>query len=251
MGNWKDQQLNKWLLQLDKPLSPSRTWYWRRLRLKLDTLVRQAVMARKDHGVLLDYGGGLAPLSRHWAVDFPEWKVLLSDLSEGDLRTVQLLENSPACVILHAEQPAIRTASLDVISCSEVVEHLPQPEKLLHDFFDWLKPGGELVLTTPNGGHPLVPNDTTTNEDNRDLLATNEVGFGHISVYSTKQWMVWLEDAGFEMVTPHRGALLFGGPKWDSPLRMCILMCAELVLDTLRVWNWSESSIIRARKSLR
>ena len=95
MSDWKSQQLNKWLLQLDKPLSLSRAWYWRRLRFKLDALVRQAVLARKYHGVVLDSGGGMAPMFRYW-----------------------------------------------------MVEHLPQPEKLPHDFFEWLKPRGELVSNT-------------------------------------------------------------------------------------------------------
>lgn len=245
---WQSRQLRKWMTQAEKSVSPSRSWYWYRLRHQLDALVRASVAGAGASGVLLDYGGGLAPLSRHWHRDFPGWRVILSDLSEDDLRTVGLLDEPPLRVVLHADQPAISSASLDVIACSEVVEHLPDPEALLRDFHDWLKPGGELVLTTPNGGHPLVRKDTTTEEDNRDPLATNQVGFGHISVHATRQWMAWLEEIGFEAVTPLRGALLFGGSKWDGVLRMLLLMGAEALLDLLHAWNWSESAIIRARK---
>ncbi len=37
--------------------------------------------------------------------------------------------------------------------CSEVVEHLLQPERMLKEIHRILKPGGTLILTTPNYGH--------------------------------------------------------------------------------------------------
>lgn len=248
MAEWQESQLRKWVAQTDKRVSPSRGWYWHRLHSRLDALVRQAIREKGDHGVLLDYGGGLAPLSRHWHRDYPGWSVIVSDLSENDLRTIGLLESPPQRVVLHAEQPAIRPGSLDIIYCSEVVEHLPEPERLLADFFRWLKPGGVLVMSTPNGGHPLVKSQEGEQEGSKELLATNSVGFGHISVHPTLRWMAWLEHCGFGGIAPYRGALLFGSDKWDSAPRLWIVMMAEMVLDMFRAWNWSESTIIRACK---
>lgn len=40
-------------------------------------------------------------------------------------------------------------ASFDVILCSEVFEHLPDPLKALDEFARLLKPGGKLILTAP------------------------------------------------------------------------------------------------------
>lgn len=40
-------------------------------------------------------------------------------------------------------------ASFDVILCSEVLEHLPDPQKALAEFHRLLKPDGKLVLTAP------------------------------------------------------------------------------------------------------
>jgi len=248
MTDWRERQLGKWMAQTEKRVSPSRSWYWHRLHSRLDALVREAIAESGRPGVLLDYGGGLAPLSRHWHRDFPDWKMILSDLSEGDLRTVGLLDDAPPRVVLHAEQNAIRPASLDIIYCSEVVEHLPEPERLLADFYSWLRPGGILIMSTPNGGHPLVKSEAGEQQGSGELLATNAVGFGHISVHPIRRWMAWLQQCGFEKVAPCRGALLFGGEKWNSAFRLWLLMSAEIVLDLLNAWNWSESAIIRARK---
>lgn len=42
-------------------------------------------------------------------------------------------------------------ASYDVILCSEVFEHLPDPLKALSEFSRLLKPGGKLIITAPFG----------------------------------------------------------------------------------------------------
>jgi len=41
--------------------------------------------------------------------------------------------------------------SFDVILCSEVIEHVPEPEAVMSEFFRILKPGGKLLLTAPLG----------------------------------------------------------------------------------------------------
>jgi SAM-dependent methyltransferase len=40
-------------------------------------------------------------------------------------------------------------AAFDAILCSEVLEHIPEPAKVLDEFVRLLKPGGKLVLTAP------------------------------------------------------------------------------------------------------
>jgi 2-polyprenyl-3-methyl-5-hydroxy-6-metoxy-1,4-benzoquinol methylase len=45
---------------------------------------------------------------------------------------------------------SLRAESFDVIFSVEVVEHLENPRAVFRSFFDLLKPGGALVLTTPN-----------------------------------------------------------------------------------------------------
>jgi len=44
----------------------------------------------------------------------------------------------------------LSTASFDAILCFETVEHLPYPERLVSELGRVTKPGGTLILTTPN-----------------------------------------------------------------------------------------------------
>lgn len=41
----------------------------------------------------------------------------------------------------------------DVVFCNQLVEHLVYPERLVRGLAEWLRPGGRLVLTTPNGSY--------------------------------------------------------------------------------------------------
>lgn len=50
------------------------------------------------------------------------------------------------CDITAIPQP---DESFDVILCSEVLEHIPNPTKALDEFLRLLKPGGKLILTAP------------------------------------------------------------------------------------------------------
>lgn len=40
-------------------------------------------------------------------------------------------------------------AAFDAILCSEVLKHVPDPTKAVHEFARLLKPGGKLILTAP------------------------------------------------------------------------------------------------------
>lgn len=53
------------------------------------------------------------------------------------------------------------------IICSEVLEHLAQPEALLETLVQMLKPGGQLIITVPNGFGP------------REMLITKPVQWLH------------------------------------------------------------------------
>jgi len=42
-----------------------------------------------------------------------------------------------------------RSGSFDMILCTQVLEHMPEPENTLREFYRLIKPGGDLFLTVP------------------------------------------------------------------------------------------------------
>jgi SAM-dependent methyltransferase len=51
-------------------------------------------------------------------------------------------------IIGDAQALGIRDGAVPVVLCTEVLEHLPEPQKAIDEFFRVLQPGGELLLTT-------------------------------------------------------------------------------------------------------
>lgn len=53
-------------------------------------------------------------------------------------------------LLADAQYLPIRETAIDKIICAELIEHLPDPDKLLSEVDRVLKEGGEIVITTPN-----------------------------------------------------------------------------------------------------
>lgn len=51
-------------------------------------------------------------------------------------------------VVSDAQSLGIADARFDVVLCTEVLEHIPEPQKAIDEMFRVLKPGGTLLLTT-------------------------------------------------------------------------------------------------------
>ncbi|MBI2833838.1 MAG: class I SAM-dependent methyltransferase [Acidobacteria bacterium] len=83
-------------------------------------------------------------------------------------------------------------ASFDVISMIELVEHVPDPARVLQNAARWLRPGGLLYLTTPNAGSL-----------NRRLLGLGWSIFSppeHLTIWSASGLRVALTRAGFRVI---------------------------------------------------
>jgi len=97
-------------------------------RVTLDRFIAAHASERRT----LDIGAQNGPYAAH----FPRRIAL--DITRGN--GVQVLGDAQAL--------GIREASFDVVLCTEVLEHLPEPQRAIDEMFRVLVPGGQLLLTT-------------------------------------------------------------------------------------------------------
>jgi SAM-dependent methyltransferase len=97
-------------------------------RITLDRFIE----AHASRGRTLDVGAQAGP----YAAFFPHRVAL--DIRGGP--GVQVVGDAQAL--------GIAAAAFDVVLCTEVLEHLPEPQKAIDEFERVLKPGGTLLLTT-------------------------------------------------------------------------------------------------------
>ncbi len=124
-----------------------------RRRLVIDLCTRHAAGARQ----VLDAGCGRGELLRELTLRFPQATVCASDVSLASVREAQRL--NPSLEVVHMDLSAqdfnVRhardMARFELITCSEVVEHIPDDCLAVERVARLLAPGGTLVLTVPGG----------------------------------------------------------------------------------------------------
>ncbi|HEY3886564.1 MAG TPA: methyltransferase domain-containing protein [Vicinamibacterales bacterium] len=97
-------------------------------RITLDRFVAAYATNKRT----LDIGAKNGPYARH----FPNRVGL--DIRRG----------AGVSVMGDAQQLGIRETSVDMVLCTEVLEHLPDPQRAIDEMFRVLRPGGTLLLTT-------------------------------------------------------------------------------------------------------
>lgn len=149
-----------------------------------------AVVAPEGRGDLLDVGCGFGFTLAWWRAQGGR-AVGLESARYGrmgrDSLGLQIIDGYVPGV------PEIEGRRFDVVSASEVIEHVASPVEFVRTLRGYLAPGGVLVLTTPNAGF------VTPDAHAPVLLAQISAGY-HAYLLSERAFGGILQDAGFAHV---------------------------------------------------
>lgn len=104
-------------------------------------------------GRVLDAGSGysLVVMAGPW----PDFEVVACDRDGGAVR-MMTEQHRALAVVGSAEALPFAPGSFDAVFAGEIVEHLADPDRALREWVGALRPGGRLVLTTPNRTHLMA-----------------------------------------------------------------------------------------------
>lgn len=207
---------------------------WRR------KLVRKAGFLPLDKRVFLELGSGpgffLARL-RAW---FPESTVIGSDIHPDCAR--RAADEAPGAAPLRSDalEIPIRGGALDLVSAFQVVEHVASPERFLEEARRILKPGGILLLSTPNpAGIGARLRKTKWQGIRHD----------HVSLRPPADWAAAVRSAGF-LVLDQGTTGLTGIPVLKVP-PLSLLNWIPMVLFGYFPWRSGESLMMMCSKDER
>lgn len=180
----------------------------------------QAEAARSPENPLrvLDAGIGRCRLQRLYGVRFPEHPVEWHGIDLLDFR-IRLRIDVPGIRRVRGpiEQLPYADHSFDVLVCSWVLQHLHDPQRAIDEFVRVLKPGGRLILATPNSPQPVK----FIQERSHSLLTAYERRRGkdfsyspQIQFYHRRRLAQLLRNAGAAPTRWQGVGLVTGGPLW-------------------------------------
>jgi 2-polyprenyl-3-methyl-5-hydroxy-6-metoxy-1,4-benzoquinol methylase len=246
-------------------------WYWHSTRLL--QAIREAYRALPtEHPLIVDVGCGDGLLLSRIMRQTHSRGVIGLDINAMALQFVAAesryhgMESRVIPVRANLYILPIPTESADIVICSEVVEHLTDDTQALREIQRILKPGGALILTTPNDGNLLtrawamlkyrktgMASLALSSETPAERwTADNDTeAHGHINVHTAEYWVKKLAAAGTRVeriwpVTPSCGSSRLSR---RSALFAMTLIAQSLISDHKWGHHFSDGIVIWATRT--
>ncbi len=162
-----------------------------------------AILARRfgpSRGRLLEIGSGLGHLVQRLEKQFDTFAC---DVNLWALQQSTALAKCTLHSACGAQNLPYAKAAFDVVILKHVVEHLPDPERALLEVGRITRPGGVLILATPNLASRLKP-----------WKGERWIGYQdptHISLKPPEEWLDAIQNAGFSV------RKVYSDGFWDVP----------------------------------
>ena len=232
----------------------SSNYYWWRKRQKVFSLAAKAFGSLPPNAIVVDVGcGDATDLFLLWR-QFSRPGISFHGL-EGDPDSITLCNikrgyyNATEVAFTQIDVTAglpFEGNSVDLVYCSEVLEHIPDPDNFLAEVSRIIKPAGYFLASTPN--EPNIFQRSYWNKGRRHAgtlhsEVTQHDGtpipiYGHISLRMISEWDKAISAKGLELSACERGALCYHISNREAPFALQLL--AEYALDILPV-RWTRN----------
>jgi 2-polyprenyl-3-methyl-5-hydroxy-6-metoxy-1,4-benzoquinol methylase len=169
---------------------------------------------------------------------FPDSQVMALDLEDDLIRFASRRVHSAHFVRASSEKIPLHAHSVDVVSALQVIEHFSTPEDFLAEVARILRPGGLLLLSTPN------PQGLGARLQGENWQGIRD---DHISLRSPAQWQAALGEEGFERLS--EGTTLFNGVPVLGRFPISLPFQVVQAAAGWFPWRWGESYMAVARSS--
>ncbi|UCE73104.1 MAG: class I SAM-dependent methyltransferase [Methanomassiliicoccales archaeon] len=252
----------------DKLLSYSEIYNWWKMKRIISKMIEGERFRKNREYNLLDMGCSrghdIFRINREfnqYNLKFTGYDIIPQDIEYANKVAKQKGLKNVNFKVANAENPGFEDDTFDIITCSEVMEHQKKPKQVLSECFRILRPGGIIIITTPNMAYKtLMPKGMKNRIRKRmhnkvDLpknLGEHKQGLPyekHVFVININEWVRLLRAIGFEIEELKRGSLVYGGPIYDRHVKtMGALFFLDNILDYL-THNYSWNIVIKARKT--
>ena len=144
--DWK-RRLGYWVL--GELHIPGRLRIWHLIRE-----LRRLGYWRNTPLAVLDAGGGEGAFAYYCARRFPQWRVVVADDEAATIARGNRIKSGLKLNNLEVRQvdllDPVEPARYDLIVCSDVLEHIDDDDRVVHNLAQALKPNGVLCLTSPS-----------------------------------------------------------------------------------------------------